>query len=53
MLSFTGALKVYVAREPTDMRKSFNALAALVSEHRKKIPTPEPCMPSATGGGTG
>jgi len=33
MLSFTGALKVFLAMEPTDMRKSFNSLAALVSEH--------------------
>ena len=38
MLSFTGGLKVYVALEPTDMRKSFNALAALVSEHLKADP---------------
>jgi transposase len=33
MLSFTGALKVYLAVEPHDLRKSFNGLAALVSEH--------------------
>lgn len=33
MLSFTGALKVYVALEPQDMRKSFNGLAAVVEQH--------------------
>lgn len=31
MLSFTGGLKVFVALEPCDMRKSFNGLQALVS----------------------
>ena len=33
MLSFAGALKVFVALEPQDMRKSFNGLAAAVQEH--------------------
>lgn len=33
MISFTGALKVFVALEPQDMRKSFNGLAALVGDH--------------------
>jgi transposase len=32
MLSFTGGLKVFVAVEPCDLRKSFNGLQALVSE---------------------
>lgn len=32
MLSFTGGLKVYVAIEPVDLRKSFNGLEALVSQ---------------------
>ena len=31
MLSFTGSLKVYVAVEPCDMRKSFEGLSALVT----------------------
>ena len=38
MLSFTGALKVYLAVEPQDMRKSFNGLAALVTDHLKNDP---------------
>lgn len=32
MLSFTGGLRVFVAVEACDMRKSFNGLAALVGE---------------------
>ncbi len=32
MLSFTGGLKVFVALEPCDRRKSFGGLQALVSE---------------------
>ena len=32
MLSFTGGLKVFVAVEPCDLRKSFSGLQALVSE---------------------
>jgi transposase len=31
MLSFSGSLKIYVAVEPCDMRKSFEGLAALVT----------------------
>lgn len=38
MLSFTGALKVYVALEPQDMRKSFNGLSAAVSERLQADP---------------
>jgi len=38
MLSFTGALKVYVAIEPQDMRKSFNGLSAVVEQHLKNDP---------------
>ena len=32
MLSFTGSLKVFVALEPVDLRKSFSGLEGLVSE---------------------
>lgn len=38
MISFTGALKVYLALEPQDMRKSFNGLCALVSDHLQADP---------------
>src|SRR3712207_4222721 len=36
MLSFTGGLKVFVALEPCDFRKSFNGLEALVRERLKE-----------------
>ena len=32
MLSFTGGLKVFLAVEPCDLRKSFNGLHAVVTE---------------------
>jgi transposase len=38
MLSFTGSLKIYLALEPCDMRKSFNGLHALVAEKMKEDP---------------
>lgn len=38
MLSFTGALKVYVSIEPQDMRKSFNGLSAVVEQHLQRDP---------------
>jgi transposase len=33
MLSFSGALRVFLAVQPQDMRKNFNGLSALVSDH--------------------
>ena len=38
MLSFAGSLKIYVALEPCDMRKSFNGLYAVVTEKLKEDP---------------
>ena len=38
MLSFTGGLKVFVALEPCDLRKSFEGLHALVSERLGEDP---------------
>jgi transposase len=38
MLSFTGGLKVFVALEPVDLRKSFNGLHALVNERLEEDP---------------
>lgn len=38
MLSFTGALKVFLAMEPQDMRKNFNGLSALVSDYLQADP---------------
>jgi transposase len=36
MLSFTGALKVFVAVEPCDLRRGHNGLLALVNEKLKE-----------------
>lgn len=38
MLSFTGSLKVFLAVEPCDLRKSFNGLHGLVSERLGEDP---------------
>lgn len=38
MLSFSGALRVYVALEPCDLRKSFNGLEGLVRERLGEDP---------------
>ena len=38
MLSFTGSLKVFVAMEPCDLRKSFNGLEGLVRERLVEDP---------------
>lgn len=38
MLSFSGSLRVMVALEPCDLRKSFNGLYALVSEQLGEDP---------------
>jgi len=38
MLSFTGGLKVFVALQPCDLRKSFNGLHSLVTERLGEDP---------------
>jgi transposase len=38
MLSFSGSLKIFVALEPCDLRKSFNGLYALVTERLEEDP---------------
>jgi transposase len=38
MLSFSGSLKVFLAVEPCDLRKSFNGLHALVTERLGEDP---------------
>lgn len=38
MLTFTGSLKVYLAVEPVDLRKSFNGLYGLTADVMKERP---------------
>ena len=38
MLSFSGSLKIFVALEPCDLRKSFNGLHALVTGRLSEDP---------------
>ena len=38
MLSFSGGLKIFVALEPSDMRKSFNGLHTAVHEKLRADP---------------
>jgi len=38
MLSFSSATKIYLAAGPTDMRKSFNSLSAIVQNEIEKDP---------------
>ncbi len=43
MRPFGEDLKVYLCREPVDMRKGRNGLAALAQEAMKVDPSPERC----------
>ena len=38
MLSFPGSVKIFLAVEPVDMRKSFNGLYNVATEHLKEDP---------------
>jgi transposase len=38
MLSFPGSVKIFLAVEPVDMRKSFNGLYNVATEHLKENP---------------
>ena len=38
MLSFPSSVRIFVAREPADMRKSFNGLSNLVCNALKQAP---------------
>jgi transposase len=38
MLSSTGSLKIFVALQPCDLRKSFNGLHALIAERLREDP---------------
>ena len=53
MLSFTGGLKVFIALEPCDLRKSFHGLHALVSERLGEDPRQALSSCSPTGAGPG
>jgi len=53
MLNITGRLKVFLAVEPADMRKSFNGLYSLAVEKLGEDPIREPCSPSPISAGTG
>lgn len=37
-MSFTGSLRIYIALDPCDLRKSFNGLQAAVSEQLQEDP---------------
>jgi transposase len=50
MLSFTGGLKVFVALEPVDLRKSFSGLEGLVSARRGQDLRQGALFVSPTGG---
>ncbi len=38
MLSFSGSLRIFLAVDPVDMRKSFNGLYNVATEHLKENP---------------
>lgn len=52
MLAFPAAIKIYVAVQPVDMRKSFNGLWAAVREHLAEDPKSGAVFAFTNGGRT-
>ena len=48
MLTLSGSLRIFLALEPCDMRKSFDSLDALVVSNSARIPVAARSSPSPT-----
>ena len=53
MLGLNGSLRVFLAVEPVDLRKSFNGLHGVVLDRLKEDPCSGRCMYLRIGDGTG